>query len=180
MKRIRAVLAACATAGALAFSPTVGAAQGAIEIGTRQVDGLEVTLLSAPPTEMRQPMPGMSGMQGMGGGTQGMGGMRGTGGMMGKGSGMGMPGMGTGGSQTEPTHFLGVVVRDAGQDATVRGLRITLTARKGAWSQTVRLMPMPGSYGAHMTLPEQGRYAITVTIDRPGRPAEATFELDAT
>jgi hypothetical protein len=39
-------------------------------------------------------------------------------------------------------------------------------------------MPMPGSYGANISLTEKGRYTVTVTIARPGRPVSVAFPFD--
>lgn len=91
------------------------AGRGPTAHGTKQADGLEVTLISVPPLspeEMQRMMPGMGGMGGM----QGMGSMM-----------RGMPGMG--GGEAPPTHWIGVLVRDLKDDRVVRGLPITLTAR---------------------------------------------------
>lgn len=135
------------------------------EHGTKQVGGLEVTLLSAPPlspADMQRMMPGMGGMGGM----QGMGGM-----MRGK------PEMGMGERPAEPTHWIGVVVRDL-NDRAMQDLDITLTAKRSGLTRTVKLMPMPGSYGANISLPEKGRYAVRIAIARPERPVDATFDFD--
>lgn len=129
--------------------------------GTKQVDGLEVTLLSAlplSPEEMQKLMPGMGSMQGM----QQM--MR------------GMPGMGP--AEGQPTHWIGVIVRDVKDDRVVQGLEITLTPRRDNVAQGVTLMPMPGSYGANISLPEKGRYTVTVTIAQPEKPLSTVFEFD--
>lgn len=146
------------------------------EHGMKQAGGLEVTLLSAPPLspeEMQRMMPGTSG------GMQGMGGMPGgtMGGMMG---GKGMGGMMSGQGQGAPTHWIGVVVRDVKDDRAVRDLDITLVATKGGLMRTAKLMPMPGSYGANISLPEKGRYTVTITITvaRPGQPVSVAFPFD--
>lgn len=115
-------------------------------------------------------------MPGMGGGMQGMGGMPGgkdMGGMMG---GKGMGGMMSGQGQGAPTHWIGVIVRDVKDDRALQDLDITLTAKKGGLARTAKLMPMPGSYGANISLPEKGRY--TVTIARPGQPVSVAFPFD--
>ncbi len=151
------------------------------EHGTKTVSGLEITLLAAPPLspgQMAKMMPempqGMGEMKGMGpmGGMQQMPPM----GPMKKGMGS-MQGMGPMGGQ--PTHWIGVIVRDAKTDAAVRDLPITLTARKGQWTQTVNLMPMPGSYGANITLPGRGTYEVTVKVNRaaPEASAEASYDF---
>ncbi len=151
------------------------------EHGTKTVSDLEITLLAAPPLspgQMAKMMPempqGMGEMKGMGpmGGMQQMPPM----GPMKKGMGS-MQGMGPMGGQ--PTHWIGVIVRDAKTDAAVRDLPITLTARKGQWTQTVNLMPMPGSYGANITLPGRGTYEVTVKINRaaPEASAEASYDF---
>jgi len=147
------------------------------EHGTKTVGGLEITLVAAPPLsqeQMAKMMPGMGEMKGMGpmGGMQQMPPM----GPMKKGMAP-MKGMGPMGSQ--PTHWIGVIVRDAKTDAAVQNLPITLTARKGQWIQTVNLMPMPGSYGANITLPEKGTYDIAVKVNRaaPGKPVEASYNF---
>lgn len=111
-------------------------------------------------------MPGMSGMGGM---QEMMRGMRGMEGMM-----RGMPGMGAG----APTHWIGVFVRDLKEDRVVQGLQITLTARKGDVARTATLMPMRGSYGANISLPEKGRYTVTVAIARPENPVSVAFDFD--
>jgi hypothetical protein len=164
-----------AMAGLTAFLPAAAVAQEPTEHGTKVTDGLEITLLSRPPlspAEMQQMIPGMGGMGGM----QGMGGMmRGQGmeGMM-----RGMPGMGgMGGGEAQPTHWIGVVVRDLNDRRVVPDLQVTLTAQKGGLTRSVRLMPMPGSYGAHINLPEKGQYAV-VAIARPGQPLQVAFEFD--
>lgn len=154
------------------------------EHGTKTVGGLEITLVAAPPLsqeQMAKMMPGMGEMKGPMGGMQQMppmGPMKGMAPMQQMKKGMGpMRGMGPMGSQ--PTHWIGVIVRDAKTDAAVQNLPITLTARKGQWIQTVNLMPMPGSYGANITLPEKGTYDIAVKVNRaaPEAPAEASFHF---
>lgn len=163
MRHIQAIMVMCAMAGFTAFL-SAAAAQEPTEHGMKQVGGLEITLLSRPPlsaAETQQTMPGMGGMQGMGG-------------MM-----RGMPGMGgMGGGEAEPTHWIGVVVRDVNDDRAMPDLQVTLTAQRGRLTRTVRLMAMPGSYGAHIGLPEKGRYAVIVTIARPGQPVQVAFEFD--
>ena len=129
-----------------------------VKHGTKRADGLEVTLLSAPPLSpeaTQRMMPGMGGMQGMGS-------------MM-----PGIPGMGA-----PPTHWIGVVVRNVKADRVVQNLQITLTARKEGVTRTVKLMPMPGSYGAHISLPEKGRYTVTVSIARPETPLTLAFDFE--
>lgn len=147
------------------------------EHGTKTVGGLEITLVAAPPLsqdQMARMMPGMGEMKGMGpmGGMQQMPPM----GPMKKGMAP-MKGMGPMGGQ--PTHWIGVIVRDAKTDAAVQNLPITLTARKGQWIQTVNLMPMPGSYGANITLSEKGTYEIAVKVNRaaPGKPVETSYNF---
>ncbi len=123
---------------------------GVREHGTKQAGGFEVTLLSSPPLspeEMQRTMPGMGGMQGMMRGMEGMGG--------------------------PPTHWVGVVVRDAA-GRIVKGLSITLTVL----DRTVRLMPMPGSYGAHISLLQKGSYTVTVTIARRVVPLTLAFDFE--
>ncbi|MBI3120650.1 MAG: hypothetical protein HYZ03_00030, partial [candidate division NC10 bacterium] len=115
--RLPSAYAQMAPMGGQAAGTTVQMAEPT-EHGTRTVGGLEVTLLTAPPLtqeQMAKMMPGM--MQGMGG-MQGMGAMAG-----------------------QPTHWIGIVLRDANSDAVVRNLPISLTARKDQWMQTVNLMP---------------------------------------
>jgi len=87
----------------------------------------------------------------------------------------GMPGMmpGMEGMGRPPTHWIGVVVRDAA-GRVVRGLSVTLSVL----DRTVRLMPMPGSYGAHISLPQKGPYTVTVTIDRPVVPLALAFDFE--
>jgi len=137
------------------------------EHGTKQADGLEVTLVSAPPlspAEMQRMMPGMGGM----------GSMQGRGGMM-----RDMPGMGgMAGAGVKPTHWIGVIVSNVKEGRVVPDLQITLTARKGELTWTVSLMPMPGSYGANISLPEKGRYTVTVTVAHPERPVSVAFDFE--
>ncbi len=138
-----------------------------VEHGTKRAGDLEVTLLTAPPLspeQIRQHMPGMGRMQGKGG-MQGMGSMRGTMGSMGDADGA-------------PTHWIGVIVRDATDGGVVPNVDVTLTAKKGDLTRTVKLMPMPGSYGANINLPEKGRYAVTVRVAHTGRVQNAAFDLD--
>ncbi|MBI2460268.1 MAG: hypothetical protein HYV61_01855 [Candidatus Rokubacteria bacterium] len=45
-------------------------------------------------------------------------------------------------------------------------------------TRTVKLMPMPGSYGANIGLPEKGRYTVTVVIARPETPLTLTFDFE--
>lgn len=155
--------------GAMTPRPETQSRQGnePTEHGTQQVGGLEVTLLSASPlspAEMQRMMLGMGGQ----------GAMPGMGGMMG-----GMRGMeGPGGAETRPTHWVGVVVRDVKDDRTVQGLHITLTAQKDKLSRTVILMPMPGSYGANISLPEKGRYTVRVGIAGPRQPLSVPFDFE--
>ncbi len=167
MSRLEALVAIFAIAGCLAVLPTAALAQGPIEQGTKQVGGLEVTLLSAPPlspAEMQQMMPGMGGMGGM----QGMGSMM-----------RGMPGMGgMGGGPAQPTHWIGVIIRDLKDGRVVPDLKITLSAQKDGLTRNAALMPMPGSYGANISLLEKGRYLVTITIGRQGQPLQVAFEFD--
>ena len=137
--------------------------QEAVEYGTKTAGGLQITLLAAPPLtaeQMQKMMPGMGGMPGM----PSMG---------------GMPGMGKmEGMQGQPTHWIGVVVRDAKTDAAVQNLDITLTAQKGSLIQTVKkLMPMPGSYGANISLPEKGQYRVRVQVNRSDQPVQVDFDF---
>ncbi len=114
------------------------------EHGTKRADGLQATLLSAPPlssAEMQKGMPGMGGMRGM----QGRGGMSGGMGSMGEMSGM---------AGEAPTHWIGIAERD------------------------VKLMPMPGSYGANISLSQRGQYAVTVGVVRAGQPQTVAFDFD--
>lgn len=144
------------------------------EHGTKQAGGLEVTLLSSlplSPDEMRRMMPSMGGT----------GRMQGTGGMMPGMQGMmrGMSGMGgMGRAEAPPTHWIGVIVRDLTDGKVAPDLHVTLTAQKGGLTRTVALMPMPGSYGTNISLPEKGRYTVMVTIDRPGQSVRVAFEFD--
>lgn len=85
---------------------------------------------------------------------------------------------GMGGAEAKPTHWIGVVVRDLKDDRVVSDLDVTLTAQKGSLTRTVKLMPMPGSHGTHIGLPEKGRYTVTVVIARPANPVKVAFELD--
>ncbi len=138
-----------------------------VEHGTMRAGDLEVTLLTAPPIspeQIRQHMPAMGTMQGKGG-MQGMGGMRGPMGSL-------------GGADGPPTHWIGVIVRNAKDDGVVPNADVTLTAKKGEVTRTVKLMPMPGSYGANINLPEKGRYAVTVRVVDGGRAHNAAFDLD--
>jgi len=128
-------------------------AQEPSEYGTKTAGGLEITLLAALPLtgeQMQHMMPGMVGMPGMGA----MGGMAG-----------------------EPTHWIGVIVRDVKTDAAVQNLEITLTAQQGSLIQTVTLMPMPGSYGANISLPEKGPYHVRVHVNRPDPPVQVEFDV---
>jgi len=144
-----------------------------VEHGTKRVGGLEVTLLSAAPLSAEDLERMMSGMGGSGG-------MPATGGMSGMGGPMrGMPGAGGMGTAERPTHWIGVVVRDVKTDRMVPDLDVTLTARKGGLSRAVKLMPMPGSYGANLGLPEKGRYTVTVTLVRAGARHTVDFEFDS-
>ncbi|MBI2154198.1 MAG: hypothetical protein HYU24_10905 [Candidatus Rokubacteria bacterium] len=155
-------------AGLLAVLPAASAAQEPTVHGSKQADALEIALLTSPPLspeEMQQTMPGMGGTGAMQGMPQMMRGMPGMGGMRGE--------------ADQPTHWIGVIVRDLKDDRMVQGLDITLTAQKGQLTRTVALMAMPGSYGANISLPEKGRYTVTVTIDRPGQPARVAFEFDS-
>lgn len=169
MRRIHVMLMIGAMAGLLAVASAGALAQEATEVGSQRSDDLEITLLSAPPlspSEMERMMRGMGGMQGPSG-MQGMKGMKG-----------GMPSMGgMGGGEGQATHYIGVIVRDVKADRVVHGLDLTLTAQNGGVTRTVKLMPMPGSYGANVSLPRKGTYVVTVTIARPGQPAAAAFEF---
>lgn len=151
----------------IAFAPAVTGGQEPTEHGAKQADGLEVTLISAPPlspAEMQRMMAGMGRMGGM----QGMGGMMG-----------GMPGRGgMAGAEGSPTHYIGVLVIDLRNGRVVHGLQVTLTARKDGLTRTVTLMAMPGSYGANISLPEKGRYSVTVTIARPENPVRVAFDFE--
>lgn len=136
------------------------------EHGSKRAGGLEVTLLTAPPlspAQMQKFMPGMGGMR------QGRQGMKAI--MRGRGS---MAGMG----QAQPTHWIGVIVRDLKDDRVVQNLPISLTVMKGGVIRAVELIPMPGSYGANVSLPEKGRYIVTVTIARSAQPLAVAFELN--
>ena len=139
-----------------------------VEHGKKGAGDLEVTLLTAPPLspeQMQQHMPGMGSMQGQGGMPGMMGGMRG---MMG----------GTSGGEGKPTHWIGAIVRDVKDGGVVPNAEVTLTAKKGDLTRTVKLMPMPGSYGSNISLPEKGRYAVTVRVADGGRARNAAFDLD--
>ncbi len=173
MKRIYVTLAKWVVGGFLMTIPTSGLAQEATEVGSQRVGDLEVTLLSAPPVSQAAMQKMMRGMGGMGG-MQGQSEMPGMGGMMPGMSGMG----GMSGGEGQPTHFIGVLVRDASIGQIVPGLDVTLTAQKGEVTWVVKLMPMPGSYGANISLPEKGTYVVSVTIARPGRPVAVAFEFD--
>jgi hypothetical protein len=146
----------------LALLAAASSAQEPADYGTKRAGGLEITLLAAPPLtaeQMQKMMPGMGGMPGM----PSMG---------------GMPGMGKmEGMQGQPTHWIGVFVRDAKTDAAMQNLDITLTAQKGDVSRTVTLMPMPGSYGANISLPEKGQYHMRVRVNRPEQPVQVDFEF---
>ncbi|MBI2001627.1 MAG: iron transporter [candidate division NC10 bacterium] len=123
------------------------------EHGTKTVGDLEITLVSALPLsqeQMAKMMPGIGPMGGM----------------------PAMPSMGP------ATHWIGVIVHSLKDGRVVPDLQITLTAQKRRLSRTVTLMPMPGSYGANISLPEKGRYKVTVTIARPVSALTVTFELD--
>lgn len=167
MRYVHPMLSSLAIAGLMTVLSTVASAQEPTEIGTKQAGGLEITLLSASPLsaeEIQRMMPGMGGM----------GGMRGMGSMM-----RGMPGMGgMAGAEAEPTHWIGVIVRDLKDDRVVPGLQITLAAQKGGVTRAVTLMPMRASYGANISLPEKGRYTVTVTIAQSGQPLSVDFEFD--
>lgn len=139
------------------------------EHGTKQADGLAVALLSAPPlspAEIERTMPGMGGMRGM----QEMGRMRGMAGRQ------EMPGVGGMGGEAA-THWIGVIVRSLAENRVAQDLDITLTAKKGEVVRTMKLMPMPGSYGANVSLPEKGRYVVTVAIARPRQPLSVSFDF---
>lgn len=130
--------------------------------GTKRVDGLEVTLLSSPPLspgEIQRMMRGGGGMGGMMGGAT----SPGQKGMMGP---------------EAPTHWIGVIVWDVSDDRVVQGADVTLMAKKGEITRTAKLMPMPSSYGANISLPEKGRYTITVSVARAGRPENVSFDFD--
>ncbi len=172
MRRIHVMLMIDAMAGLLAVASAGALAQEATEVGSQRSDDLEITLLSAPPllpSEMERMMRGMGGMGGMQApsGMQGMKGMKG-----------GMPSMGgMGGGEGQATHYIGVIVRDVKADRIVQGLDVTLATVKDGVTRIVKLMPMPGSYGANISLPEKGIYVVTVTIARPGRPVAVAFEF---
>lgn len=167
MKYLGAILTLVGIAGLLAVLPAASAAQEPTVHGSKQADGLEIALLTSPPLspeEMQKTMPGMGGT----GATQGMQQMM-----------RGMPGMGgMRGEADQPTHWIGVIVRDLKDDRMVQGLDITLTAQRGQLTRTVTLMAMPGSYGAHISLPEKGRYAVTVTIARSPKPLKVALEFE--
>lgn len=167
MKRAYPILPRVLVIGLMVVLPAAAPGQAPTEHGTKQVGGLEVTLLSASPLspeEVQQMMPGMGGMGGM----QGMGGMM-----------RGMPGMGgMGGAEAPPTHWIGVIVWDLKDDRAAPSLPITLTAQKGGLTRTVTLMAMRGSYGANINLPEKGHYTATVSIARPGQPVSVVFDFE--
>lgn len=176
MRCARAILATCAMATVVSVLPATAPGQEPTEHGTKRAQGLEVTLLSAAPlspADMQRMMSGMGGTGGMGG-MAGQSGMQGMGGMM-----RGMPGMGgMGAGEAQPTHWIGVIVRDMRGGRVVPDLDVSLAVRKGAVTRTVKLMPMPGSYGANIGLPEKGRYSVLVAIARPGDPLNVAFDLD--
>jgi hypothetical protein len=167
MKYVDTLPAMVAIAGLTILSPSAAPAQNATEHGTQHADGLEITLISAAPLspeQMQQMMRGMGGRSGM----------KGMGGMM-----SGMPGRGgMAGAEGPPTHYIGVLVSDLKDARVVHGLQVTLTARKDGLTRTVTLMPMPGSYGANISLPEKGRYTVTVTIARPENPVSVAFDFE--
>lgn len=150
--RLPSAYAQMAPMGGQAAGTTVQMAEPT-EHGTRTVGGLEVTLLTAPPLtqeQMAKMMPGMGPMGGM----------------------PAMPSMGP------VTHWIGVIVHSLKDGRVVPDLQITLTAQKRRLSRTVTLMPMPGSYGANISLPEKGRYKVTVSIALPGQPLSVAFDFD--
>ncbi len=59
----------------------------------------------------------------------------------------------------------------------VHGLHVTLTARRNGLPRTVTLMPVPGSYGVNIRLPEKGRYTVTAAIARPENPVSVAFDV---
>ncbi len=125
------------------------------ELGTKVVQGLEVTCVVRPPlspaqmTEMMRKM-GMGGMMGM--------------------QGMPMP---------RPTHYMGVIVKDAKTGKVMQGLTISLKAEGAARTQPVRLWAMPGSYAKGVVLPRKGPYTILFTIEGPmlKTPVEVSFNF---
>ncbi len=150
-----ALLSALVVLAVSGSTADVASAQQPVEHGSKRAAGLEITLLSAPPlspAEVKKQMPGMEGMQGM----EGMGRMSGE----------------------TPTHWIGVVVRDLKTDSVVRDAEVTLTARKGEITRTAKLMPMPGSYGANINLPQRGRYVVTVSVVQAGEPHRVGFDFD--
>lgn len=91
----------------------------------------------------------------------------------------GMSGMrGMRGDEGKLTHWIGVIVRDAKDGGVVPNADVTLTAKKGDLTRTVKLMPMPGSYGANISLPGKGRYAVMVRVAHAGQAQNAAFDLD--
>lgn len=124
------------------------------EIATKKVDGLEVTLIAAPPIsaeEMAKRMPGMMTMPGMGP----------------------VPGM-------KPTHWLGVIITDTKTGEAMKGLSVTLTAKgKGVTTQR-KLIGMPGSYANNVSLPAGGAYKVLIKVARPPlkQPLEVLFDFE--
>lgn len=119
------------------------------EVATKKVDGLEVTLLAAPPMgpeEMAKRMPGMMAMPEMGP----------------------MPGM-------KPTHWLGVIITDMKTGRAVQGLSITLTAKAKGVARERKLIGMPGSYANNISLPARGGYRVLVKI--AGAPLKQAVEV---
>ena len=124
------------------------------EIATKKVDGLEVTLLAAPPMspeEMAKRMPGMMTMPGM----------------------EPMPGM-------KPTHWLGVIITDARTGNVLKDLQVELTAKRRDDVRRRQLIAMPGSYANNISLLAVGAYKVLIKIADPSfkQPLEVPFDFE--
>lgn len=122
------------------------------DIATKKVDGLEVTLIAAPPMsveEMAKRMPGMTAMPGM----------------------EPMPGM-------APTHWLGVIITDAKTGRALQGLSVNLTAKGKGVTRERTLIGMPGSYANNISLPATGAYKVLIKI--AGSPLKQPLEVSFT
>lgn len=127
---------------------------GPQEIASKKADGLEVTLIAAPPIgpeEMAKRMPGM----------------------------MAMPGMDPTPGMT-PTHWLGVIIVDLNTGQAVKGLSVTLAAKGKGVTRERELIGMPGSYANNISLPARGAYEILVKIAGPPlkQALEALFDFE--
>lgn len=150
------VLRALAIAWLALSSPIASLAQAeeVVELGTKTVQGLEVTCLVRPPLSRKE----MAEMMRR----------------------MGMGGLMEMGAMAKPTHYMSVIITEARTGKVVQDLTVSVKAEGAARTQPVMLWTMPGMYGKGVTLPRKGRYTILIKIEGTSlkKPVEVPFDFE--